>query len=68
MTTPIHETHELHTLRRELEGVRARLIDAPELNEPWRRRARLVVELLAFAQGATDGLPRAVREPATAAR
>ena len=40
----------LHALQRELANIRARLIDAPELSEAWRRKARLALGLLELAR------------------
>lgn len=37
-------------IQHELERARLHLIDKPELSEPWRRRARLTLELLALVQ------------------
>jgi hypothetical protein len=52
MPGPDRELRQLHALRRALAGGRARLIDAPELSEPGRRKARLVLELTELARQA----------------
>jgi hypothetical protein len=50
MPGPDRELRQLHALQRALAGARARLTDAPELSEPWRRKARLVLELTELAR------------------
>lgn len=50
MATSYRDPSPWHDLQRELEEVLLRLIDAPELDEPWRRRARLTAQLLALAR------------------